>query len=614
MYDTYGRLGAAGWPSGRLVGPDAQPWLLANRVSYQFDLQGPSFAVNSACSSSLTAVHLACESLRREECRMAIAGGVSLILHPAHLAGLAAMNMLSADGRCKAFDAGADGFVPGEGVGAVLLKPLQAALADNDRIWGVIKASFVNTAGRTSGFTVPSSVAQAELVTETLHRAGIPPDTISYVEAHGTGTELGDPIELAGLNAALHGAAANSTRGGARCAVGSVKANIGHLEGASGIAGLTKVLLQLKHRQITPCIHLEEINPKIENSSGHFYFPVELTEWTTDPVVPRRAGVSAFGAGGSNAHVIVEEYPGPQAEPAAESGGSATADEHVFLLSARTYEQLRTLVARTVRLLGTEPPSWSALAYTSQVGRMEMPVRLAVVAHGVEDLLAGLTAFLRDEVAPPVWHGVVDPDGAGALLLDGEEGADYLAALTAKRRLPPLARLWTQGVPIEWSRLWPGQRPVRVSLPAYPFDRKRYWAAALEEQDAAADPMSNTDSMSPVSASVSASAAAPSAGQAGARPGQRQSPLRLAIERELRRIATAYLLVDESQIDMEADLLDIGFDSISLVGLVGQVCDAYGIDVDAGIVVDHPSLSGLTSYIETEHRGPAVSFHSAALR
>ncbi|WP_165955992.1 beta-ketoacyl synthase N-terminal-like domain-containing protein [Streptomyces hainanensis] len=612
MYDTYGRMGAAGWTSGRLVGPDAQPWLVANRVSYQFDLQGPSFAVNSACSSSLTAVHLACESLRREECRMAIAGGVNLILHPAHLAGLAAMNMLSADGRCKAFDAGADGFVPGEGVGAVLLKPLEAALADNDRIWGVIKASFVNTAGRTSGFTVPSSVAQAELVTETLRRAGIPPATISYVEAHGTGTELGDPIELAGLSAALHGAGTNGAREGARCAVGSAKANIGHLEGASGIAGLTKVLLQLKHRQIAPCIHLEAINPKIENLSGHFSFPVELTEWTTDPGVPRRAGVSAFGAGGSNAHVVVEEYPGPRAAPAAESDESATAGENVFLLSARTSPQLRTLVARTVRLLGTEPPSLRALAYTSQVGRKEMPVRLAVVAHGVEDLLAGLTGFLRDEVAPPVWHGVVGPDGADALLLDGEEGADYLAALTAKRRLPPLARLWTQGVPVDWLRLWPAPRPVRATLPAYPFDRKRHWAAAEEVPDAPADTTSHTDSAPPGTAP--APAAAPSAGPAGAASGQRPSPLRLAIERELRLIATAYLLVDESQIDTEADLLDLGFDSISLVGLIGQLGDVYGIDIDAGIVVDHPSLRALTSYIETEHHGPAVSFHTAAPR
>lgn len=618
MYDTYGRMGATGWPAGRLVGPDAQPWILANRVSYQFDLQGPSLAVNSACSSSLTAVHLACESLRREECRMAIAGGVNLILHPAHLAGLAAMNMLAADGRCKVFDADADGFVPGEGVGAVLLKPLEAALADNDRIWGVIKASFVNTAGRTSGFTVPSSVAQADLVTEALRRAGVPPATISYVEAHGTGTELGDPIELAGLTAALQGTGTDGVSDGPRCAVGSVKANIGHLEGASGIAGLTKVLLQLRHRQIAPSIHLEKINPKIETSSGYFSFPVELTEWTTEPGVPLRAGVSAFGAGGANAHVIVEEYRTPSAGSVPTSGGATTDDSNVFLLSARTPGQLATLADRTARLLTADPPPWQALAHTSQIGRKEMPVRLAVVADGVDELLAGLTSFLCGEPAPTVCQGTVAPDDVNVLSLDGEEGAAYLAALTMNRRLLSLARLWTQGAPVDWSRLWPGPRPARVPLPAYPFDRKHYWVGAMEEPLVPTDltPDGGTPARTAATPAVSElpapanPAEAPEAGVAEEQP----SPLRLAIERELRLIATAYLLVDEPEVDMDTDLLDLGFDSISLVGLIGQLCDTYGVDVDAVIVFDHPSLRALASYMETEHHGPAASHHAATPR
>ncbi len=353
MYETYGRIGASGWNRGQLTSADSTAWRLANMVSYQFDFQGPSYAVGSACSSSLTAVHLACESIRRGECRMAIAGGANLILHPAHLAGLSSRSMLSPDGRCRAFDAGANGFVPGEGVGAVLLKPLADAEADNDEIWGVIKASFVNSAGHRSGFTVPNPTAQADLITETIRRAGIAPESIGYIEAHGTGTRLGDPIEVAGIKAALASGGTDGNENGtaerSRCAIGSVKANIGHLEGAAGIAGLTKLLLQLRHRQITPCVHLDKVNPMIDTGSGRFYFPTELTEWTSEPNTPRRGGVSSFGSGGAGAHVIVEEY----SDGRRRSGATADADgeEDLFLLSARTLPQLRILAERTAELL-----------------------------------------------------------------------------------------------------------------------------------------------------------------------------------------------------------------------------------------------------------------------
>ncbi|MFD4987451.1 SDR family NAD(P)-dependent oxidoreductase [Streptomyces sp. NPDC058374] len=309
MYGSYGQLAAAeGWPKGRLAGAHSAYWSLANRVSYFLDLYGPSFAVDSACSSSLTAVHLACESIRRGECRTAIAGGVNLILHPAHFVALSSRNMLAADGRCKVFDERADGFVPGEGVAAVLLKPLGRAEADGDRILGVIRSSLAGAGGKTGGYTVPNPNAQAALISEAVRRAGVEPGTIGYVEAHGTGTELGDPIEVAALARAL-GRTAGS--GSAPCAVGSVKSNIGHLEGAAGIAALTKVLLQLRHLRIAPNANLETLNPKIDFGGGSLYVPRGLTPWPApEGGGPRRAGISSFGAGGANVHLIVEEYEG----------------------------------------------------------------------------------------------------------------------------------------------------------------------------------------------------------------------------------------------------------------------------------------------------------------
>jgi len=240
---------------------------IANQVSYHLNLQGPSMAVDSACSASLTAIHLAVESIVTGTSDLALAGGVNLIVHPIHYQGLAAATMLSPGDRCRAFGASADGFVVGEGVGAVLLKPLHRAVADHDQIYGIIKGSMINAGGKTNGYTVPNPLAQARLVADALRRANVPARSISYLEAHGTGTALGDPIELAGLSRAFREVdQGDPAHGHDRqfCAIGSVKSNIGHGESAAGIAGLTKVLLQLKHHQLAPSLHAESTNPEID--------------------------------------------------------------------------------------------------------------------------------------------------------------------------------------------------------------------------------------------------------------------------------------------------------------------------------------------------------------
>ncbi len=257
------------------VAPTAMHASVANRVSYTLDLHGPSMAVDTACSSSLTALHLACESIRRGECGLALAGGVNVSVHPQKYLQLAQGKFLSTDGRCRSFGEDADGYVPGEGVGVVVLKPLGRARADGDHIHGVIRATVLNHTGRTSGFTVPSPAAQGELVRAALDRAGWDPATVGCVEAHGTGTELGDPIEVEGLRKAFDGSGAAE----GSIALGSVKSNIGHLESAAGIAGLTKVLLQLRRRELVPSLHSDRTNPHIGFGGTPFRVQRERGPW-----------------------------------------------------------------------------------------------------------------------------------------------------------------------------------------------------------------------------------------------------------------------------------------------------------------------------------------------
>lgn len=285
---------------------------IASRVSYLLDLHGPSLPIDTMCSSSLTAVHEACEHIRRGECQMAIAGGVNIYTHPSNYIYLCKMMMLSKTGKCHSFGKGADGFVPGEGVGAILLKPLSKAIEDRDQIYGIIKGTAINHGGKTNGYTVPNLNAQRDVIRQALDRAGVNARALSYIEAHGTGTELGDPIEIAALTQAFR----KDTVDKEFCAVGSAKANIGHLEGAAGIAGLMKVILQMKYKQLVPSIHSQELNTKIDFAASPFYVQHELSEWKRPFIevygekkeFPRIAGISAFGASGVNAHVIVEEY------------------------------------------------------------------------------------------------------------------------------------------------------------------------------------------------------------------------------------------------------------------------------------------------------------------
>lgn len=274
---------------------------IANRVSYYFDFNGPSIALDTMCSSSLTSLHLACESIKSGECELAIAGGVNLTVHPNKYVYLSKTGFASSDGRCRSFGDGGDGYVPGDGVGALLLKPLDKAIKDNDNIWGIVKSTALNHGGKAKGFTVPNSKQQTELIKKGIKKAGIDVNELSYLEMHGTGTALGDPIELRAYNNAIKEVGNNVKK----IPIGSVKSNIGHLESAAGIAGIAKVLLQMKHNILVPSIHSTKLNQNINFNELPFYVQQNVDEWSEKD---KFASISSFGAGGSNAYVILKNF------------------------------------------------------------------------------------------------------------------------------------------------------------------------------------------------------------------------------------------------------------------------------------------------------------------
>jgi myxalamid-type polyketide synthase MxaE and MxaD len=361
--------------------------IAANRVSNLLDLRGPSVAIDTACSSSLVAVHLACQSLRAGECGLALAGGVNVILFPELTIAFSQARMMAADGRCKTFDASADGYVRSEGCGVVALKRLSTAIADGDQILALIRGSAVNQDGRSNGLTAPSGPAQAAVIRQALRSANVAPAQIGYLEAHGTGTPLGDPIEVSALQSVLLDGRAPDQP----CLLGSVKTNIGHLEAAAGIAGLIKVVLALHHQEIPPHLHLRTLNPHIALDGTALAIPTTRQPWPAGGE-PRRAGVSSFGFGGTNAHVILEEAPAPRPQL-----GPTRPPPYLLALSARSAAALHELAGRYEALLAdADDAALRAICYSAD-RRSHHDYRLALVAATGAACAEDLAAFRQGE-------------------------------------------------------------------------------------------------------------------------------------------------------------------------------------------------------------------------
>lgn len=439
---------------------------IANRISFMFDFRGPSYVVDSACSSSLTTLHMACDSIRNGQCKYAIAGGVSLSLHPSKFLRLTDFGMSSPTGSCKSFGEGADGYVPSEGVGAVLLKPLAQAKKDGDNIYAVIKGSSVNHGGKANGFTVPNPNAQSDVIVHALESCNIDARSISYVEAHGTGTALGDPIEIRGLTKAFH------TKEKQFCKIGSIKSNMGHCEGAAGIAAVTKVALQLKYKQLFPSLHAEVENKLIDFENSPFVIQKELEDWK-QPVVerdgkqvifPRRAGISSFGAGGSNAHVIMEEYMQNEKE------NTTRNEKELIFISAQDKEAFDITLCNWVKYLDTTEEELHNIAYTSVVGRVARRYRLAFVATTKEDAKQQLLNYLEyNKETQNLFTGIVKKEQKNAEVT--EEHANDIENYT----LQSLAQIWTKGCVLEYQKLFDGEKNFRVSIPKHPLKKNRHW-------------------------------------------------------------------------------------------------------------------------------------------
>ncbi|MCG7407079.1 alpha/beta fold hydrolase [Paenibacillus sp. ACRRX] len=434
---------------------------IANRVSHYFHFKGPSMALDTMCSSSLTAIHLACESIRQGECRMAIAGGVQLLVQPYTVV--------------DRFLPG--GAVTGEGVGAVLLKPLLQAEADGDRIYAVIKGCSVNHAGRTGGYAAGEAKDQAELITKTLNKAGVDPSSISYFETQGNGVSYGDLNEIKGMITAF----GRQTKP-PHCAIGSVKSNLGHLGAAAGIAGLTKVLLQLKYAELVPAIHTEKMDADFQFEGTPFYMQRESTKWQHNVYqegeqkreLPLRAGINAIGIGGTNACLILEQYAAPIRED------ESISELQLIVLSGRSHGQLKEYAKRLALFLREERETYGMgscltdVAYTLQTKREEMEVRAALVVASSEQLIEKLLSFSNGIELQGVFTGNCRETTLELDLFDCVDGEDFVNKLVIGRQLPKIAKLWTRGVPISWELLQRHMEPSFISLPLYPFKEERY--------------------------------------------------------------------------------------------------------------------------------------------
>jgi acyl transferase domain-containing protein len=491
QFNDYQELLARGGISDAYGGTGNAHSIAANRISYLLNLTGPSETIDTACSSSLVAVNRGVQSLRLGECNAALAGGVNLMLSPSAFVATSQLGALSPDGRCRVFDSRANGYVRGEGVGAVFLMRLSDAQKAGCPIMGVIKGVAVNHGGKSQSLTAPNAKAQAALVVKAHEEAGFDPSTVGYIEAHGTGTEIGDPVEIEGLKAGFEELARRRGASNSKsktCGLGSVKSNIGHLEAAAGIVGVIKVLLAMRHGTIPECLHFNNLNPFIRLNDTPFYIVDRPALWeravgSTGNEVPRRAGVSSFGFGGANAHIALEEGPSAGERDDVECGR-----DYLFAISGRTKESLRRRIDDLLvwlRREGSEHPL-SGISRTLNEGRGHYDYRVAVIAGGLAELTRELEELSLVPASFENGGNGAGPHRATARSDSNGKAQKVLRHLAQppsvlngsyRMHLQELRGIYLAGDNVDWSALYANREaPRRVSLPVYPFAKKRYWA------------------------------------------------------------------------------------------------------------------------------------------
>ena len=486
---------------GAYFGSGTSMSVAAGRISYVFGFEGPALAVNTACSSSLVAVHEACQSIRNAECDLALACGVNLILSPELSIAFSQAGMLATDGRCKVFDSTANGYVRSEGCAVVVLKLFSKAIKERNTVLAVIRGSAINQDGASNGLTAPNGRSQEKLLHKALQVSGLKAEDISYIEAHGTGTYLGDPVELKAIQSIYNTKGAKDNP----LVIGSVKTNIGHTEAAAGLAGLIKVVLSMRHQCIPAHLHFKELNPQINLDDFPVLIPKKALKWNVpDRAKTRIAGVSSFGFSGTNAHVIVEEYLGGMKGEGrrAKEIGIKNKGSYLIVLSAKNEDRLKEVAknlhsyltmngepsrkrdGRPAAVAGSnatdnipETVNLPDLAYTLQVGREAMEERLAIFVRSVQELEENLKDFIEgQEDIENLYHGTVKSNThSTATFTNNEDITKTLDDWVTEGKYAKLLEFWVGGAIFDWNKLYGESQPHRLSLPTYPFAKKRYW-------------------------------------------------------------------------------------------------------------------------------------------
>ena len=566
-------------------------YYLANRLSYAFDLRGPSESINVNCASSALSINRACQSLLAGESDLAIAGGVSLNLFADDYVALSQLGLLSASGTCGVFDNDADGYTRGEGVGVLVLKRVADAKRDNDRIYAVIKACHQTNRGRAKSISTIRHESITDAIRDCYAKAAIPSDSVDYIELNGYSKRWGDSFEFEGIRNAF-----GTTTAGKHCALGSLKGNVGHLEPASGIASVIKVASSLWNRKFPPTITRRKLNEFIDlESTAHpLYFAdaaIPFDDLRKDPDTRVRAGVNSFCDSGVNVHILLEEYRAP-----ARTGQGKNPDScPLFVLSARNRARLDDYVAEFAQFLSRPDSSapWEDMLYTLQARRDAMDERLAILAGSREELLAKLQRILatgaarRAELeAQGIYFGNVAQNRANSFLriVTSDVTREIVHRHLQTRQWPGLAQLWVNGAEIDWRELWLHATARPVSLPAYPFARERHWldfathCAATASTPPASIPASNDEA-------------------ADTRSGVFHEPPRNDLESSLVALWADVLGLGQGEVGIHDNFFELGGDSLLATQVVSRMRSQLGINLPLIAFLNVSTIAGAAEVI-----------------
>ncbi len=553
-----------------MAGPGNIASVIAGRISYMYDLSGPSLLVDTACSSSLAALHIACQSIRNHECEMALVGGMNILINPVHHKGEPIPDVVSSTGRARTFSDDSDGTGRGEGVMAILLKPLDMAIQDRDNIHAVIRGSAYNNDGSSLGITAPNIAAQEDVLVRAWENARISPEELGYIEAHGTGTQLGDPIEIQALSNAF----AKYTNKKQFCAIGAVKTNYGHLDSAAGLLGVLKAVVSLKNKALLPSINFSSPNKKIEFISSPLYLVNEHKNWESQKNRPRICGVSAFGLSGTNCHIVLEEAP------ELESCSRENEALHLIPISAKTERALKEYIKSYICFIEAHPEiRLKEISYTTQARREHYNYRAAVIAGSIPDLISKLRELnnnLETDSDLRIYYG------------DGEVPGNTKMNILVQSidSLEKIAEQYVLGAAISWNEISRNSSARTISLPCYHFEAKRCWLDI---------PLGKAVGNEAAAVNLTVNRKAEGSIMIDEKIYSREKK----ILEELKMFVADMFDTDSSKIDEELSFFELGIDSISIIQLSQEVKNSYGIEISGEkLFGDVNSLGLLSEYIQ----------------